>query len=121
MRRPLCTLLLALSCLIAAPAMADVITPDRGSCDDKRVGASCRIDDAPGICQDGECCTNDGPPATGLTPERSCKPCLVCVLPSEPPADKSSCAAAGPGQLGAWSLLAGVFMLTTLRRRRQRP
>lgn len=67
---------LALLLTFAAPASADVISPDEAACQGKTEGAACDADGTQGTCQASECCKLDY--SQGTPPKSVCGPCLRC-------------------------------------------
>lgn len=129
---------LVLLLLAAAPATADVISPDEAACQGKAEGAACDADGTKGTCQPAECCKLDY--SQGTPPKSVCGPCLRCkdggsdagsdtaiggddTAPSTGTTTSSdaggSCNAAGTG-LPPWTLpglMLGAGALLWLRRR----
>lgn len=102
------TRLLALLCLVASAALADVPPPDSSGCNGKQAGASCKNDqDKPGSCVAAKCTRNDY--SGGVPPKSVEYDCLRCTGPAE----KSSSCASVPGE-AMFGLAALAF---TLRRR----
>ena len=103
----------------AGVASADVAPPPEADCSSKAVGTGCRIDGAPGTCQESTCSRLDyssagGPPAS-VTYD-----CLECIAGGTPPSDDDDgCAVSGTGRTsGALALVLGASLLVFRRRRR---
>ncbi|MCA9548379.1 MAG: hypothetical protein KC613_28450 [Myxococcales bacterium] len=107
--------------LAAAPAFADVISPEEDACRGKTQGAACSADGRDGTCQPDECCRNDY--SNGVPPQTVCGDCFTCkagAAASGGSDDEKGCAAAPGGALGAGSLLAGLALAFGLWRTRRR-
>lgn len=118
------TTLIAGLLLAAAPAFADVISPEEDACRGKSQGAACSADGRDGTCQPDECCHNDY--SNGVPPQTVCEDCFTCKAGTADAGngggsdDEKGCSAAPGGALGAGSLLAGLAFAFGLWRTRRR-
>lgn len=118
---------------LSIPAYADPVPPDVWACQGKVVGAACVVDGGAGVCQAATCTKLVMVDGSSTPMQVSCSSCVKGLADGgsgaggsgaggQAASDDGSCAIGSGGrvsQVGPW-LLAGVFSLLFLVRRRRR-